>query len=124
MKTPTQRIAITLSGGYVPGLNAVITGAVLAASELGWDIVGIRDGFEGLLFPDRYLEGGVVPLTRAIVEHLSSAAGALLGTAARNDPFHVRAINAENAVEEVDRSDELLNMLHTRGIKAVIAVVD
>jgi len=40
--------------GLCPGLNAVITGVVLAASELGWEAAGIRDGFEGLLFPDRY----------------------------------------------------------------------
>jgi 6-phosphofructokinase 1 len=124
MQTPTQRIAITNSGGYVPGLNSVITGAVLAASELGWDIVGIRNGFEGLLFPDCYPEGGVVTLTRALVEHLSSAGGTLLGTAARSDPFHVRTINAENAVEEVDRSDEVLNALRMQDITAVIAVVD
>lgn len=124
VNAPTQRVAITICGGYVPGLNAVITGAVLAASELGWEIVGIRDGFDGLLFLDRYPEGGVVPLTRAVVEHLSSAAGTLLGTAARSDPFHVRTINAENAVEEVDRSDELLKTLRTRDITAVIAVVD
>ena len=123
MNTP-RRIAINSDGSYVPGLNAVITGAVLAASELGWDIVGIHDGFEGLLFPDRYPEGGVVKFTRAVVEGLSSAAGTALGTAARNDPFHVRTINAENAVEEVDRSDELLKTLHTREITAVIAVVD
>lgn len=124
MNTPTQRIAINLGGGYVPGLNAVITGAVLAASELGWETVGIRDGFEGLLFPDRYPVGGVVELTRAVVEDLSSAAGTLLGTAARSDPFHVRTINAENGVEELDRSDELLKALDTREITAVISVVD
>jgi 6-phosphofructokinase 1 len=123
MNTPTQRVALTISGGYVPGLNAVITGAVLAASELGWEIVGIRNGFEGLLFPDRYPEGGVVKLTRTLVEHLSSAGGTLLGTAARSDPFHVRTVNAENAVEEVDRSDELLEALRTQGVTAVIAVV-
>ena len=35
MNTPTQRIAISLGGGYVPGLNAVITGAVLAAGKTG-----------------------------------------------------------------------------------------
>ena len=63
MQTPLKRIAVNFGGGYVPGLNAVITGAVLAASELGWEVVGIRDGFDGLLFPDRYPEGGLVKLT-------------------------------------------------------------
>ncbi len=43
MKIPTRRIAVNVGGGYVPGLNAVITEVVLAASELGWEVLGIRD---------------------------------------------------------------------------------
>jgi 6-phosphofructokinase 1 len=123
MDTPTQRIAINFGGGYVPGLNAVITGVVLAASELGWEVVGIRDGFDGLLFSERYADGGVLKLTRAMVEHLASSSGSLLGTAARSDPFHVRTVNAENQVEEVDRSDALLATLQSHAIEAVISVV-
>jgi 6-phosphofructokinase 1 len=123
MDTPTKRIAINFGGGYVPGLNAVITGAVLAASELGWEVVGIRDGFDGLLFSERYADGGVGKLTRAMVEHLASSSGSLLGTAARSDPFHVRTVNAENQVEEVDRSDALLATMQAHKIDAVISVV-
>jgi 6-phosphofructokinase 1 len=123
MDTPTQRIAINFGGGYVPGLNAVITGVVLAASELGWEVVGIRDGFDGLLFSERYADGGVVKLTRAMVEHLASSPGSILGTAARSDPFHVRTVNAENQVEEVDRSDALLATMQSHKIDAVISVV-
>ena len=48
----TQRIAINCGGGYAPGLNGVVTGAALAAQELGWEVVGIHDGYDGLLFPD------------------------------------------------------------------------
>ena len=58
MKSSSRRIAINMGGGYVPGLNSVITGAVLAASELGWEAVGIQDGFDGLWFPERYSEPG------------------------------------------------------------------
>ena len=115
-------IAINIGGGFVPGLNAVITGAVLAASELGWEVVGIRDGFDGLLFPDRYPDGGLVKLTREMVEHFSSTGGSILGTTAHTDPFHVRIVNADNAVEEVDRSDELLGKLREQGIDGVISV--
>src|SRR5512137_1802918 len=118
-----KRIAINFGGGYVPGLNSVIAGAVLAAQELGWETVGIRDGFEGLLFPDRYPDGGVMTLTPAIVENLTGATGCILGTAAQSDPFHVRTINAENIVEEVDRSDDLLEVIQKEKIDAVISVV-
>jgi ATP-dependent phosphofructokinase / diphosphate-dependent phosphofructokinase len=121
-RQPT-RIAINIGGGYVPGLNAVIAGTVLAASELGWEVVGIRDGFEGLLFPERYPGGGVVTLTPETVGHLSSAGGAILGTAARSDPFHARSINSEHQVEEIDRSDELLETIRRANIEAVVSVV-
>src|SRR5512137_2705813 len=124
MQTPLKRIAVNFGGGYVPGLNAVITGVVLAASELGWEVLGIRDGYDGLLFPDRYPASGVMTLTPAIVENLAGATGCILGTAAQSDPFHVRTINAENMVEEVDRSDELLGIFKKEKIDAVISVVE
>src|SRR5512137_1862268 len=123
MQTPLKRIAINFGGGYVPGLNAVITGVVLAASQLGWEVVGIRDGYDGFLFPDRYPDGGVMTLTPAIVENLAGATGCILGTAARSDPFHVRTINAENMVEELDRSDELLGRIKKEKIDGVVSVV-
>ena len=97
MTTDNKRIAVNLGGGYVPGLNAVITGVVLAANELGWEVVGIRDGFDGLLFPEQYPEGGLVRLTPQIVENLAYIPGAILGTAARNDPFHVRTALLTNS---------------------------
>src|SRR5512136_2675708 len=124
MQAPLKRIAVNFGGGYVPGLNSVITGVVLAARELGWETVGLRDGFDGLLFPDRYPEGGLVKLTPTVVENLAGATGCILGTAAQSDPFHVRTINAENMVEEADRSDELLGMIQKEKIDAVISVVE
>ena len=63
MTQQTKRIAVNFGGGYVPGLNAVIAGTVLASSELGWEVFGIQDGYDGLLFPDRYPGGGLVRLT-------------------------------------------------------------
>jgi ATP-dependent phosphofructokinase / diphosphate-dependent phosphofructokinase len=122
MNKPVRLVAINIGGGYVPGINSVITGAVLAANELGWGIVGIRDGFDGLLFPERYPEGGLVPLTPRMVRQLS-ATGAVLGTAPRSDPFRVRTVNADNQIEEIDRSDELLAKLRAEKIDAVISVV-
>ena len=50
-----MRIGILNSGGDCPGLNAVICGAVGAATLLGWEVIGFRDGFEGLLTPGDYM---------------------------------------------------------------------
>jgi 6-phosphofructokinase 1 len=51
----TMRIGILNSGGDCPGLNAVIHGVVGAAHQLGWECIGFRDGFEGLLPPGDYM---------------------------------------------------------------------
>ena len=52
MKQPIRRIALSTGGGDAPGLNAVIRSATLAAINRGWDVVGIRDGFNGLFRPE------------------------------------------------------------------------
>jgi 6-phosphofructokinase 1 len=124
MNTPVQRIAINIGGGYVPGINSVVTGAVLSAGELGWEVIGIRDGYEGLLFPERYPQGGLLKLTSQLMESLAGATGCVLGTASNTDPFHVRTVNSDNCVEEVDRSLELLASVQHERIDAVISIVD
>ena len=43
-----QRIGILTGGGDVPGLNSVIKSVVYRATELGYEVVGIRRGWEGL----------------------------------------------------------------------------
>ncbi|MDT8069107.1 MAG: 6-phosphofructokinase [Terriglobia bacterium] len=122
MNSQMPRIAINIGSGYLPGIDFVVAGAVLAASELGWEIVGIRDGYDGLLFPGRYPHGGLVNLRPEMID-ASGRGRSLIGSAARTDPFHVRSINPENQVEEVDRSDDLLKALHEAGIGAVISLV-
>jgi 6-phosphofructokinase 1 len=104
-------------------MNAVVMGATLAGSKLGWEVVGIRDGFEGLLHPDRYPGGGLVPLSPQLLENMDPAAGGLLGQSARVDPFHVRQVNEDQMVEEVDMSDELLKRLKAEKIDALISIV-
>jgi 6-phosphofructokinase len=118
-----RRIAINVGAGFVPGINAVITGAATAAGRMGWEMVGIRDGFEGLLHPDHYPDGGLVTLSPKLIEHLDPSAGGILGQSARIDPFHVRKVNEDEMVEELDMSDELLKKLKAENIDALISVV-
>lgn len=122
MGTTGRRIAVNIAGGYVPGLNSAIAGVVLAATELGWQIAGIRDGFDGVLFPERYRQGGIVDLAPSLLEGMPLEAGAILGASPRTDPFRVRTVSAENQIEEVDRSDELLDLLRKEGIDGVISI--
>ncbi|GAA3908009.1 ATP-dependent 6-phosphofructokinase [Sphingomonas limnosediminicola] len=122
MTASAQRIAINIGSGYVPGLDVVVAGATLAANELGVELVGIRDGYDGLLYPERYPGGGMVSLSPEILE-ADGHGGSLLGTAARTDPFNVRTLNDENSVEEVDRSGDVLEALNAAGIDGVISLV-
>jgi 6-phosphofructokinase len=118
-----RRIAINVGAGYVPGINSVVMGAALSASKLGWEVVGIRDGFEGLLHPDHYPDGGLITLSPQLIENLDPAGGGILGQSVRVDPFHVRHVNEDEMVEELDMSDELIQRLKTENIDALISVV-
>ena len=118
-----RRIAIMTGAGFVPGMNAVVMGAALAAGELGWEMIGIRDGFEGLLHPERYPDGGLVTLSPQLVDSLDPGSGGILGQSGRVDPFHVRTIDENEMVQEVDMSDDLLSALKAERIDAVISVV-
>ena len=114
-----RRVAINVGAGFVPGMNSVLMGAALAAGKLGWELVGIRDGFEGLLHPDQYPDGGLVPLSIERVENLDPATGGILGQAPRVDPFHTPNANQS----EVDLSGELLKRLEEEKFEALISAV-
>ena len=50
MTAPIRRIGVLTSGGDAPGLNAVIRAVVRSAEvDHGWSILGIEEGFEGLI---------------------------------------------------------------------------
>jgi phosphofructokinase-like protein len=88
-----MRIGILNSGGDCPGLNAVIHGVVSAAANLGWEVVGFRDGFEGLLPPGDYT---IVDPDRTV--GIMKLGGTILGTTNKG---HFVAKIGENNVAEV-----------------------
>ncbi len=72
------RIGVLTSGGDCPGLNAVLRGVVLASEKLGWEVVGFRDGFEGLLPP-----GDHVILDHRNTTGIMALGGTIIGTTNR-----------------------------------------
>jgi phosphofructokinase-like protein len=122
MPNPIRRIAISTGGGDAPGLNAVIRATVTAAANRGWECVGIRDGFNGILQPERYPKGGVVPLTREQVRGIAHLGGTILGTTNKGDPFRFPTLNADGTMGAIDRSDELLAYFKREGIDALVSV--
>ncbi len=119
---PVRSVAISTGGGDAPGLNAVIRAAVLAADNRGWECWGIRDGYHGILAPEEYPDGGIFRLTRKSVMGISHLGGTILGTTNRGNPFHYPVLQPDGTHSEIDRSDELVQGLKTRGIDALISV--
>lgn len=74
MRVQTRAIGILTSGGDCPGLNAAIRGVAKAAMHYGIQVVGIQDGFRGLV------ENRTVPLDARAVSGLLTEGGTLLGT--------------------------------------------
>ncbi len=122
MKHPIRRIAICTGGGDAPGLNAVIRATVSAAANRGWECVGIRDGFNGVLHPHHYPQGGTVLLTRDRVRGISHLGGTILGTTSKGNPFHFPTQQPDGTLAEVDRSDELLAYFKRENIDALVSV--
>ena len=118
-----RRVAINVGAGFVPGTNVVVMGAAIAGGKLGWEMVGIRNGFEGLLHPERYPDGGLLTLSPELIENLDPATGGILGQAPKVDPFHARTVSEDKTVAEADLSDELLNKLKAAEIDSLISVV-
>src|SRR5579872_2784973 len=86
-RTP-RTIGITTGGGDCPGLNAVIRAVVKSAVlKYGWKVVGIQDGFDGLIWPERSRE-----LTLANVSGIMPRGGTILGTTNRGNPFKYRCM--------------------------------
>lgn len=69
-----KRVGILTSGGDCPGLNAVIRAVVRRAALSGADVLGIKNGWLGLI------EGDIAPLTRSSVTGILPRGGTILGT--------------------------------------------
>jgi phosphofructokinase-like protein len=117
VEKPIERIAICTGGGDAPGLNAVIYAVVHAASRLGWKVMGIREGYDGLLHPGRYADGGLIELDVNLVKNIAHLGGTILGTTNRGNPFKTIEGNAE-----VDRSGCVVEGFGKHGIDALVAV--
>jgi ATP-dependent phosphofructokinase / diphosphate-dependent phosphofructokinase len=117
-----MRIALSTGGGDAPGLNAVIRAATLAAVRRGWEVVGIRDGFNGLMFPDHYRHGGLVTLDAESIRGIGHRGGTILGSTNRGNPCHYPVPQADGSVIYEDRTDHLVSLFRGAGIDALVSV--
>ncbi|HZQ70655.1 MAG TPA: ATP-dependent 6-phosphofructokinase [Terriglobales bacterium] len=110
-------IGICTGGGDAPGLNAVIRAAVKAAIlKYGWKVIGIPDGFDGLIWPERSRELGLKD-----VSGILPRGGTILGTTNRGNPFRYRTVEDGQEVVRDISSDVIANATRM-GMDAVITI--
>jgi 6-phosphofructokinase 1 len=109
-------IGIATGGGDAPGLNAVIRAATRAAIlKYKWKVIGIPDGFDGLIWPEKSFE-----LTLKEVSGILPRGGTILGTTSRGNPFQYKT--GENRGEVRDISDQVIANAGKLGIDAIISI--
>src|SRR5215472_15886328 len=92
---PVRTIGIVNGGGDAPGLNAVIRAVVRTAiSRHNMGVIGIRNGFDGLICPE-----GAKEMTEDSVSGILPRGGTILGTTKRGNPFAYKT--TENGGETV-----------------------
>jgi len=83
-----KRIGILTGGGDVPGLNTVIKSVVYRGTELGYEVVGIRRGWEGLTHVDlkdsASKERYILPLNRENTRTIDRTGGTFLHSSRTN----------------------------------------
>lgn len=94
-----KKIGVLTSGGDSPGMNAAIRAVTRTALAKGIEVVGIRDGFKGLV------EGWYEPFDRHSVSETISRGGTILGSARlpefRNEEVVLKAVDKlrENGID-------------------------
>ncbi len=122
MAVSTRRIGVLTGGGDAPGLNAVIRAVVKTAiNAYGWEVLGIEDGFEGLIQPAK-----VHPLSLGEVRGILPRGGTILGTTNRANPFkyEVQVIGADGGreIKEYDVSGDVLRRAQVLGMDALVVI--
>ncbi len=99
-----KKIGILTGGGDCPGLNAVIRAVVKKSLKYRWEVIGILDGWKGLI------EGNILPLTNQHISGILPKGGTILGTS-RTNPF-----------KDQKNVDKLLSNMKKFKIDALIAI--
>ncbi len=131
-----KRIGILTGGGDVPGLNSVIKSVVYRSSDVGWETLGIRLGWQGLthMDPGREDGGGYLRrLDRINTRAIDRTGGTTLHTS-RTNPSSMRAralpeaLNAERRErmrtddDRFDLTPLVLENLSRLGVDALVAI--
>ena len=117
MSNAQRTIGVCNGGGDCPGLNAVIRAVVRTAIfEYGWTVVGVKNGFNGLIWPEQSEE-----LTLDSIRGILPRGGTILGTTNRGNPFNfVHEENGKTVTK--DYSTQVLENMKRMGIDALVVI--
>jgi 6-phosphofructokinase len=135
-----KRIGILTGGGDVPGLNAVIKTVTYRSCEIGYDVTGIRRGWEGLTHVDlddpasesRY----VLPLNRENTRAIDRTGGTMLHSSRTNPvkmkklpdflkdaTFPTKTVEKDGVKSTVyDMSSQVLKNIERLGLEYLVAI--
>lgn len=92
-----KKIAVLTSGGDAPGMNAAIRAVARSAIAKGWEVVGVRQGYLGLV------NGNFIPLRARDVGGIIQRGGTVLGSA-RCPEFEKEEVRIE-AIRQLNSED-------------------
>ena len=111
-----MRVGILTGGGDCPALNAVIRAAVKTCVGFGWEVLGIEEGFDGLIhFRTR-------PMNAASVSGILHLGGTILGTTNAGNPFSYPTLVEGGKTVERDISDTVVANFRKLGLDALIVI--
>lgn len=111
-----ERIGILTSGGDCPGINAVIRAvARKAINELGAEIIGIEDGYEGLV-TNRYRR-----LETKDLSGILTLGGTILGTSKKANPYRY-AIKKDGGLKFKDESKTAIKNIRALDLSCLVCI--
>jgi hypothetical protein len=129
-----KRIGVLTGGGDVPGLNPCIKTIVYRAVDEGYEVVGIRKGWGGLLYcnPDdpQSMAEYIVPLDKQRVRTIDRTGGTFLHTS-RTNPGKVRAVEIPAFLKDKTHPDDkgpfdftphVLQVLNKLGVGTLVPI--
>ncbi|HYE63484.1 MAG TPA: ATP-dependent 6-phosphofructokinase [Phycisphaerales bacterium] len=112
-----RRIGVLTGGGDCPGLNAVIRAVAKDALNCGVEVVGIEDGFLGLI------ENRVRPLTDTDLSGILTMGGTILGSNNKSNPEkHAVGRNTDGSLIYKNVMDECLNTIKQHKVQALVVI--
>jgi 6-phosphofructokinase 1 len=131
VKTKKGIIGILTGGGDVPGLNPAIRAVTIRAIHEGYDVIGIRRGWAGLMDIDRDEKTPSAECCQMLTEEIVNKAGRTGGTflhTSRTRPSHVPDVNvpahlrAKYTAKVNDLTEDVLKNIEFLGIDYLVTI--